>query len=174
MRYRFELWVVAVGMAAVTLGATACITERSPDLPPPPIVQVDTSDARARQFGATASEILANPALETKVRALFGPDWALEPGARLRAPASSFFASADAPRVVRTNEAEYVAVTGCGPAGCRGQRVLLLVRADGDSLLARLDEGGFGHYYAYGSGASMSPANRALLDRAREAVETPA
>lgn len=161
-------------MTAVALVATACVTPRSADSPVPPVVQVDSTDSRARQFGASASEVLTNPSLDAKIRALFGPDWALEPGARLRAPASAFFASADPPRMVRTNEAEYVAVTGCGPAGCRGQRVLMLVRADGEHLLARLDEGGFSHYYTYGAGPGMSPAIRALLDRARGAVETPA
>ena len=109
------------------------------------------------------------------VGAACGPDWALEPGHRLRAPASSFFASSDPVQLVRTNDAEYVAVSGCGPAGCRAQRGLLLVRSpDGENLLARLDEGGFGHYYAYGAGLSMSSAVRALLDRARSAVGAPA
>jgi hypothetical protein len=161
-------------VTAVALAGAACVTPRSPDTPAPPIIQVDGADARARQFGNTGSEVITNSSLESRVRALFGPDWALEPGSRLRAPASSFFASADPPRLVRTNEGEYVAVTGCGPAGCRAQRVLLLVRGDGESLLARLDEGGFSHYYAHGAGLSMNPASRALLDRARSAVGTPA
>jgi hypothetical protein len=161
--------------AAVALVGAACVTAPPPDAPTPPIVQVDGADGRARQFGATAAEVLTNPALATKIRALFGPDWALEPRHRLRAPASSFFASGDPVQMVRTNDAEYVAVSGCGPAGCRAQHGLLLVRSpDGESLLARLDEGGFGHYYAYGAGLSMSPAIRALLDRARSAVGTPA
>jgi hypothetical protein len=164
----------ALLVAAVAIGGAACVAAGPSDAPVPPIVQVDGADARARQFGSTASEILTNSSLESKVRALFGPDWALEPGSRLRAPASAFFASGDPPRVMRTSEAEYVAVSGCGPAGCRAQRVLMLVRADGETLLARLDEGGFSHYYAYGAGLNMSPANRALLDRARGAVATPA
>lgn len=162
----------ALLIAAVALGGAACVT--ASDTPAPPIVQVDSSDARARQFGGTTSEIITNPSLVSKIRALFGPDWALEPGSRLRAPASAFFASGDPPRLVRTREAEYVAVSGCGPAGCRAQRVLLLVRPDGETLLARLDEGGFSHYYAYGAGLSMNPANRVLLDRARGAIATPA
>jgi hypothetical protein len=165
---------VTLLVTAVALVATACITPQSADTPAAPIVQVDVTDTRARQFGATASDILTNSALLPKIRALFGPDWALEPGAGLRAPASSFFASADPPRMLRTNEAEFVAVTGCGGAGCRHQRVLLLIRSDGEQLLSRLDEGGFGHYYAYGPGITMTPATRALLDRARGAVETPA
>jgi hypothetical protein len=161
-------------MTAVAVTAAGCITAPSPDTPAPPIVQVDGADVRARQFGSTSNEIITNPALAPKIHALFGPDWALQPGARLRAPASSFFASGDPPRILRTSEAEYVAVTGCGPAGCSLQRVLLLVRSDGEALLSRLDEGGFSHYYAYGAGLSMSSANRALLDRARSAVERPA
>jgi hypothetical protein len=159
---------------AVAIGGTACVTAGPSDAPAPPIVQVDGTDARARQFGSTNSEIITNASLGSKIRALFGPDWALEPGNRLRAPAATFFASGDAPRLIRTSEAEYVAVSGCGPAGCRAQRVVMLVRPDGESLLARLDEGGFSHYYAYGAGLSMSPANRALLDRARGAMPTPA
>lgn len=169
MRRRLALLVTAVAVAA-----TACITAPSPDTPERPIVQVDPADARARRFGNTASDILTNPALESKIRALFGADWALGPGARTRASASSFFASADPPRVVRSSDAEYVAVTGCGGAGCRLQRVLLLVRSDGEHLLARLDEGGFGHYYSYGPGATMTPTIRALLDRTREVVDQPA
>lgn len=169
MRFRHSLL-----LAAVALVGAACVTAPPPDAPTPPIVHVDGADGRARQFGATAAEVLTNPALATKIRALFGPDWALEPGNRLRAPAATFFASGDAPRLIRTGEAEYVAVSGCGPAGCRAQRGVMLVRPDGESLLARLDEGGFSHYYAYGAGLSMSPANRALLDRARGAIPTPA
>lgn len=161
-------------VTAVATLATGCITAPSPDTPTRPIVQVDSVDARARQFGNTTTEIITNPALAPKIHALFGPDWALEPGARLRAPASSFFASGDSPRMLRTAEAEYVAVSGCGPAGCGLQRVLLLVRPDTEALLARLDEGGFSHYYAYGAGLTMSPATRALLDRARTVVERPA
>lgn len=159
---------------AVAVMATACVTAPPPDWPTPPIVQMDSLDARARQFGSTTREIVTNPALETKIHALFGPDWTLAPGARLRAPASSFFATGDPPRMLRTSEAEYVAVTGCGPAGCAFQRVLLLVRPDTNVLLARLDEGGFSHYYGYGTGLTMSPGTRALLDRARTVVERPA
>ena len=168
-----SLRVVLLVTAVATL-ATGCITAPSPDAPTRPIVQVDSVDARARQFGNTTTEIITNPALAPKIHALFGPDWALGPGARLRAPASSFFASGDPPRMLRTAEAEYVAVSGCGPAGCGLQRVLLLVRPDTEALLARLDEGGFSHYYAYGAGLTMSPATRALLDRARTVVEKPA
>jgi hypothetical protein len=158
-------------VTAVALLATGCITAPPPDTPAPPVVQVDSADVRARQFGSTTTEIITNPALAPKIHALFGADWALGPGARLRAPASSFFASGDAPRMLRTAEAEYVAVTGCGPAGCGLQHVVLLVRPDTEALLARLDEGGFSHYYAYGTGLAMSPATRALLDRARTVLE---
>ena len=105
-------------LGAVALVGAACVTAPPPDAPTPPIVQVDGADGRARQFGATAAEVLTNPALEAKVRALFGADWALAPGHRLRAPASSLFASSDPAQMVRTNDAEYVAVSGCGPAGC--------------------------------------------------------
>jgi hypothetical protein len=161
-------------VTAVAVMASACITAPSPDLPVPPIVQVDSVDVRAQQFGNNTREIVTNPVLDSKIHALFGPDWTLAPAARLRAPASSFFATGSPPRMLRTQEAEYVAVTGCGPAGCGLQSVLLLVRPDAEVLLARLDEGGFSHYYGYGTGLTMSPATRALLDRARTAVEKPA
>jgi hypothetical protein len=160
-------------LAAATLADAGCVTPPSPDTPVAPVVQVDGTDARGRQFGSTANEVLTHASLQSKVRALFGPDWALEPGHRLRAPASAFFAAGDPPRLLRTESGEYVTVTGCGPAGCRGQRALLLVRVDGEHLLARLDEGGFSHYYVYGTGLTMSPATRAFLDRARGAVGTP-
>ena len=162
-------------LAAVVLVGAACVTAPPADAPVSPIVQVDGGDARARQFGATAADILTNASLQSKIRALFGPDWSLEPGHRVRAPASAFFAGGGAPRLLRTNDAEYVAVSGCGPAGCHAQRGLLLVRTtEGESLLARLDEGGFSHYYVHGAGLSVSPAVRALIDSARGAVATPA
>jgi hypothetical protein len=108
-------------VTAVAVMASACITAPSPDLPVPPIVQVDSVDVRAQQFGSNTREIVTNPVLDSKIHALFGPDWTLAPAARLRAPASSFFATGSPPRMLRTQEAEYVAVTGCGrpAAGCR-------------------------------------------------------
>jgi hypothetical protein len=91
-------------VAAVALVGAACVTAPPPDVPTPPVVQVDGADGRGRQFGATAADVLTNPALQTKIRTLFGPDWALEPGHRLRAPASAFFASSDPVQIVRTND----------------------------------------------------------------------
>ena len=49
-------------VTAVALLATGCITAPPPDTPAPPVVQVDSADVRARQFGSTTTEIITNPA----------------------------------------------------------------------------------------------------------------
>jgi hypothetical protein len=53
--------------------------------------------------------------------------------------------------MVRIGGLDYIALTGCAPSACNTHRVLVLIRDGGSELLARLDEGGFAHYYAYGS-----------------------
>ena len=57
--------------------------------------------------------------------------------------------------MVRIGDANYIAVTGCARQACSGRRGLLLIREGGEQLMARLDEGGFSHHYAYGPG--MTP-----------------
>src|SRR5216683_578854 len=75
------------------------------------------------------------------------------------------------PRGVRVGDANYVAVTGCVPANCGGERVLLLIQESGEGLLARLDEGGFSHYYAYGGNWGLAGTTAQIVDSARRALE---
>lgn len=55
-------------------------------------------------------------------------------------------------------------------APAQTHRRLLLIRSEGDELLARLDEGGFTHYYACRAGAGLSPWDQALVDNAWRAL----
>ena len=88
-------------------------------------------------------------------------DWtpAADGRGKIAKGAAAYFGRTEAPRGVRVGDANYVAVDGCVPATCRSERVLLLIQEGGEGLLARLDEGGFSHYYAYG-GTGGSPARR--------------
>ena len=58
--------------------------------------------------------------------------------------------------MLRVGDVEHIAVTGCTPGACRTQRGLLLIRADGQELRARIDEGGFTHHYAFGAGLAAA------------------
>jgi hypothetical protein len=137
-------------------------------------VEILATDPAGLGWGATAAAALDSPALADRTRALFGPAWtggeAVE-GRRLSAPAPAFFGRATATRVVRIGAAEYLAAAGCAAQACAARRGLLLVRRDRDLLLARLDDGGFSHYYAFGPGAAVTPEVRALVDAAWRALE---
>ena len=54
--------------------------------------------------------------------------------------------------------------------GCQADRVLLLIQESGESLLARLDEGGFSHYYAYGGSWGLAGTTAQILDSALRAL----
>jgi hypothetical protein len=75
------------------------------------------------------------------------------------------------PRGVRIGDRNYVAVTGCVPAACRADRVLLLIQEGGEALLARLDEGGFSHYYAYGGDWGLAGSTARTVDSGLRALE---
>jgi hypothetical protein len=77
----------------------------------------------------------------------------------------------EAPRGVRIGDRNYVAVTGCVPATCRTDRVVLLIQEGGDALLARLDEGGFSHYYAYGGDWGLAGSTARIVDSGLRALE---
>jgi len=53
--------------------------------------------------------------------------------------------------MVRIDGVDYTAFSGCVPSACDAGRVLLLIREGGSDIVARLDEGGFSHYYAFGN-----------------------
>ena len=147
----------------------ACVVPPRPG-PLPPRVEVLTNAQRAALYGATATEILNHPELRGKVRQLFGSDW--DPGAeRTRAvfpPAPAFFSKPFPTRLLRIEGADYIAAPGCAAEACLTDRGLLLIRADGALLLARLDVGGFTRYYAFGA---ETGAYRELLDAAWRELE---
>ncbi|HSF03524.1 MAG TPA: hypothetical protein VLA62_10960, partial [Solirubrobacterales bacterium] len=53
----------------------------------------------------------------------------------------------------------------------RGEHVLLLIQEGGEALLARLDEGGFSHYYAYGGTWGVAGSTARIADSALRALE---
>ena len=165
------------GMLACLLLApaiTGCVVPPPPGSPAPPVAEVLPADARALVYGRSAGEILENPQLRDKVRALFGADWAPPiPGAgKLTAAAPLYFQRGGPVRMVQIGNANYIAITGCAAQACAVGRGLLLVREGGEELMARLDEGGFSHHYGYGpgmvGGLGTTPA---VLDSALRALE---
>ncbi len=162
----------SLGILGVAALATGCVLPPTADAPTPPPVSVLGADPRALRYGNSASEVLGHELIREKVKALFGVDWSAGGGAgRLGMGASEFFTQSPPPRLLRVGETAWVAVPGCARPACGAHRGLLLVRDDGSELLSRLDEGGFSHYYAYGPGASVTPATRALVDGAWRAVQ---
>jgi len=155
----FLLGVLAIG----------CTIDPPAGTPPAPMAGVLERGPREAAFGRTGEEVVNNPQLRDKIRNLFGADWAT--GARLVKGAAPYFGRTEPPRGVRVGDANYVAVTGCVPANCGGERVLLLVQEGGDALLARLDEGGFSHYYAYGGTWGVAGSTAQLTDAALRALE---
>lgn len=158
----------------VTLVAAGCVVPPPPGSSGPPVAQVLPADARALAYGRSAGEILENPQLRDKVRLLFGADWAPPtPGVgTLTVAAPLFFERGGPVRMVDIGDAAYIAVTGCLAQSCAGRRGLLLVREGGEELMARLDEGGFSHHYAYGPGVVAGPSGiTAMLDSALRALE---
>lgn len=130
-----------------------CTIAPRPGTPISPAAEVLPGDARVFAYGYTVDQVLQNPEVGGKVRNLFGADWApaAQAGGQLPFGAGAFFAG-DAPlRMVRIGGVDYIAITGCAPSACNTHHVLLLIRDGGSELLARLDEGGFAHYYGYGS-----------------------
>ena len=120
-----------------------------PARPGTPAAEVMPVDPRAGVYGSSMPEVLRNPEVGAKIRAMFGPDWS---GGQLAPPgASAYLGDGGPPRVVRIGGMDYVAVTGCLPGACDTRRTLLLIREGGSELLARLDEGGFPLYYVYGN-----------------------
>jgi hypothetical protein len=135
------------------LFAAGCTTAPPAGTPTPPAAEVLPGDSRVFAYGYTVDEVLRNPTVGDKVRDLFWIDWmpASEGGGQLSQGARAYFAGNAPLRMVRIGGVDYIALTGCQPSACNTQRVLVLVRDDGSQLLARLDDGGFAHYYGYGS-----------------------
>ena len=170
MRYGLTLGSLA---ALTALLATACVVEPPAGTPQAPLIGILAGDMRALRYGATAGEVLDHPALRAKVSALFGSDGkpAAEGGGKLTAGAVAFFARSSPPHLVRVDGSYYIAVTGCMPGACASHRGLVLIREDGELLQARVDEGGYSHYYAYGGPDERAAAGSAVIDGAWRALE---
>ncbi|HXJ83512.1 MAG TPA: hypothetical protein VMS64_33100 [Candidatus Methylomirabilis sp.] len=134
----------------------------------PATAQVLPADARALRYGATAPEVFDNPQLRDELHRLFGADWTPGPGRAFGAPA--FFPPSSSFRMVRIGDREYIAITGCVTVACANHGGILLIGPDGQ-LLARLDDGGFSHYYEYGVDATGGARPRTTLDGAWLAVQ---
>jgi hypothetical protein len=159
-----------LGPLLAGLLAAGCVIAPPPGTPPPPAVDVLTGDARASRYGSNAAEMLAHPEARESVRRLFGSDQNQAMAARLSRSAADFFGNPSPTRVLRIAGADYLAATGCVPSACSTHPGLLLIRVDGKELFARLDDGGFSHYYGFGTGVEMTPTTLALLDAAWRAL----
>jgi hypothetical protein len=118
--------------------------------------------------------VLNHQDVRERARVLFGPDWSAANEGRsvgVRAAAPEFFSKSFPPRLLRIGESEYVAVLGCLVTACSSRRGLLLIRRDSEQLFARLDEGGFTHYYALEVGMGAPPETHALVDAAWRVLE---
>ena len=146
MRHTLRL----ASLAALAIATTAgCTIAPHPGTPVAPAAEVVPVDARIAMYGADLDEAIRNPEIGDKVRAMFGPDWT---GGQL-APtgARPYFVGSTPPRKVRIGGADYIAYTGCVPGDCSTRPSLLLIREGGTEIVARVDDGGFSHYYTYGN-----------------------
>src|SRR5260370_19636526 len=152
-----------------------CVLPPEPGASTPPEGQVVAAAAGALAYGRSAGEILENPELRDKIRALFGADWAPPTGVgvgKLSAAAAQYFELGGPVRMVRMGDANYITVTGCAAQACTARRGLLMIREGGEQLMARLDEGGFSRHYAYGPGTVGGPAGAGpVLASALRALE---
>jgi hypothetical protein len=158
----------------LALGAltAACTIDPPAGTPTPPMAGALEPGPREATFGRTGDEVVNNAQLRDKISNLFGADWTpAAPGrGKIAKGAAAYFGRTEPPRGVRVGDANYVTVTGCVPTNCRGERVLLLIQEGGEGLLARLDEGGFSHYYAYGSNWGLAGTTAQILDSALRAL----
>ncbi|MBI3108772.1 MAG: hypothetical protein HYY95_24920 [Candidatus Rokubacteria bacterium] len=154
------------GALVIVLGASGCVLPSAG--PRPPRVEVLPADPGALRYGRTGAEVLGHPEVGPRVRALFERDWTAAAPAQggTAIPAREVFRQGGLPQMLRVGDVEHIAVTGCTPGACRTQRGLLLIRADGQELRARIDEGGFTHHYAFGAGLAMDIPNRLVVDGA--------
>jgi len=167
---RHSLLRGALACLLLTPVAAGCVLPPEPGSSAPPRAEMLAADARALAYGRSASEVLENPQLRDKVRTLFGGDWSPpSPGGagKLTMAAPQYFERGGPLRMVHVGDADYISVTGCAPQACAARRGLLLIREGGEQLMARLDEGGFSHHYAFGPGETGG-VNRAaaVLDSA--------
>ena len=134
----------SVGMLIAML-ALGCVTPPPAGVPAPATVEVLPADARALRYGASAPAVFDNPEMRDKIRMMFGSDWtpAAQGGGRLQYGAAAYFPGDSRIRMLRMDGQDYIAISGCVATSCATHRGLVLIRADGDEMWARLDEGGF-------------------------------
>jgi len=163
MRHAIRL----ASLAALALAAAAgCTIPPHPGTPVPPAAEVVPVDGRVTMYGVTLDEAIRNPEIAGKVRAMFGPDWT---GGQLTPTgARSYFVGNTPPRRVRIGGADYIAYMGCVPGDCSTRPSLLLIREGGDEVIARVDDGGFSHYYTYGN--INRDAGRLIADSGKRAL----
>lgn len=160
--------VFGLGMGILT---SACTIDPPEGTPAPPMAGALEPGPRETTFGRTGDEVVNNPQLRDKIRSLFGADW--NPDGKIRRGAAAYFGRTTSPRGVRVGDRNYIAVTGCVPESCPGDRVLLLIQEGGEAMLARLDEGGFSHYYAYGGDWGAAGSTQRVVDAAMRALSRP-
>jgi len=157
---------------ALSALTAACTIDPPAGTPTPPMAGVLEPGPREARFGRTGDEVINNPQLRDKIRDLFGADWtpAEQGRGKIAKGAAAYFARTEPPRGVRVGDANYVAVTGCAPANCGSERVLLLIQESGEGLLARLDEGGYSHYYAFGGNWGLAGTTAHIVDSGLRAL----
>jgi len=157
---------------AISLAVAGCTIAPPPGTPSSPVAQVLPPDARELAYGSTTAEVFRNPEVADKIHALFGLDWlpATSGGGQILLGAAAFFREGGPVGLVRVGSTEYVAVTGCVPGTCDSHRALLLIEAGGSRLLARIDEGGFVHYYGYGGAGLMRDTAPLVVDSGLRAL----
>jgi hypothetical protein len=158
--------LISAGLMALTLTAGCTIPPRAGS-PLPPVAEVIPVDDRVAVYGADLDALMRSPDMGDKVRAMFGRDW--DGGQLAPARASAYLVGSEPPRRVRIGGADYVAYTGCIPGACGSRRVLILIRDGGSEIFARLDDGGFSHYYSYGN-VSREAAQR-ITDSGMRALD---
>jgi hypothetical protein len=161
-------------LAVVT--AAGCTVATSRGTPASPSAEILPADARALAYGSTTAEVLQNPEIADKVRVLFGPDWmpGTPGGGQLLLPGAQAYFEQGAPvRMLRIGGTDYIAVSGCVPGRCNSRHALLLIEVGGGRLFARLDEGGFVHYYGYGSEGVMKTTAPLIVDSGFRALYPP-
>jgi hypothetical protein len=155
--------------------AAGCTIAPPPGSPIPPASELLPADSRAFTYGHTVDDVLQNQKVADKVRGLFGADWApaSQGGGQLALGAGGYFGGSAPLRMVRIGGVDYIALTGCAPGACNTHRVLLLIRDGGSELLARLDDGGFVHYYGYSGEAVTRNTAPIIVDSALRRAGNP-
>jgi hypothetical protein len=158
---------------STSVSLAGCVVSPPAGTATPPMVGVLPADARALRYGASAPDVLASPEMRSKVTALFGPDWlpAAQGAGQLRYGAASYFPAGSSLHMIRMQDRDFIAISGCVPAACRDHPGLLLIRDDGEQLWARLDEGGFSRYYGRGPALTATLVSPTWIDSAWRAVQ---